>query len=54
MIEQKFINKDGLYVDNKLVIENDYVTGLSSVQIGSAEGATRSNATYNYIKVVAV
>ena len=43
---------NGLYVNNNLVISNSAFSGLDVVQIGSAEGATRSNASYNYIKVI--
>ncbi len=46
------INKDGFHVDGGLVTSNSRIGELSSLQIGSAEGNTRSNATYEYIKVV--
>ena len=46
------INKDGFHVDGELVTSNSRIGELSSIQVGSAEGNTRSNATYEYIKVV--
>ena len=46
------INKDGFHVDGKLVTSNSRIGELSTIQIGSAEGNIRSNATYEYIKIV--
>ena len=46
------INKDGFHVDGELITSNSRISELSSLQVGSAEGNTRSNATYEYIKVV--
>lgn len=46
------INKDGFHVDGELVTSNSRINELNRIQIGSAEGNTRSNATYEYIKVV--
>ena len=46
------VDKYGCHVDGELIVENSRINDLSSVQVGSAEGNTRSNATYEYIKVV--
>ena len=46
------INKDGFYVGEKFVVSNSALPSLGNFYIGSAEGNTRSNATYEYIKVV--
>lgn len=46
------IDKDGFHVDGNYVVRNGRINELSSFYIGSAEGQTRSNATYEYIKVV--
>jgi hypothetical protein len=46
------IDKNGFHVDGSLVVSNSALTSLSSFYIGSAEGNTRSNATYEYIKIV--
>jgi hypothetical protein len=46
------IDKDGFHVDGNYVVRNGRLGELSSFYIGSAEGNTRSNATYEYIKVV--
>lgn len=46
------INKYGFHVDGELVTSNSRIGELNKIQIGSAEGNTRSNATYEYIKVV--
>ena len=46
------IDKNGFYVDGNLVVSNSALTSLGNFYIGSAEGQTRSNATYEYIKVV--
>ena len=46
------INKDGFHVDGELITSNSRIGELSTLQVGSAEGNTRSNATYEYIKVV--
>ena len=46
------IDKDGFHVDGNFVVRNGRITELSSFYVGSAEGQTRSNATYEYIKVV--
>jgi hypothetical protein len=46
------IDKNGFHVDGDLVVSNSAVTSLVSFYIGSAEGQTRSNATYEYIKIV--
>ena len=46
------IDKDGFHVDGNYVVRNSRISELSSFYIGSAEGNTRSNATYEYIKVV--
>jgi hypothetical protein len=49
------INNEGVYVDgNLLMVANSRIGELNKIQIGSAEGNTRSNATYEYIKVVTV
>lgn len=46
------VNSDGLYVNGNLKVSNGGVTNVTNIEIGSAEGVTRSNATYNYVKVV--
>ena len=46
------IDKDGFHVDGNYVVRNGRINELSSFDVGSAEGNTRSNATYEYIKVV--
>ena len=52
------LDKNGLYFNGELCTNDrakelvSYLTSLSSFQVGSQEGNTRSNATYNYIKVV--
>lgn len=46
------IDKDGFHVDGNYVVRNGRINELSSFYVGSAEGQTRSNATYEYIKVV--
>jgi hypothetical protein len=46
------VDKYGCHVDGELIVENSRINDLSSFQVGSAEGNTRSNATYEYIKVV--
>ena len=46
------IDKDGFHVDGNYIVRNGSIGELSSFYIGSAEGNTRSNATYEYIKVV--
>jgi hypothetical protein len=46
------IDKNGFHVDGDLVVSNSAVTSLGNFYIGSAEGQTRSNATYEYIKIV--
>jgi hypothetical protein len=46
------IDKNGFYVDGNFVVSNSAITSLGNFYIGSAEGQTRSNATYEYIKVV--
>lgn len=46
------IDKDGFHVDGNYVVRNGRINELSSFYIGSAEGQTRSNAIYEYIKVV--
>lgn len=53
------VTKDGIYVNNTTVTYSSGLTSwlslfnsLTSIQIGSAEGSTRSNATYNYIKII--
>lgn len=42
----------GLWVDGTLKASNSQIFNHTSTQIGSVEGETRSNATYNYIKIV--
>ena len=46
------IDKDGFHVDGNYVVRNGRINELSSFYVGSAEGETRSNATYEYIKIV--
>lgn len=46
------IDANGIAVNGTIVQTNTLLNTITSVQIGSAEGATRSYATYNYIKVV--
>lgn len=46
------ISSDGIYIDDTLKSTNAQIVSHTSTQIGSVEGNTRSNATYNYIKVV--
>jgi hypothetical protein len=46
------IDKDGFHVDGNYVVRNGRINELSSFYVGSAEGQTRSNATYEYIKIV--
>ena len=46
------INKEGFYVDGSKIVSNSAIIGLSRIEIGSLEGSTRSNANYEYIKVV--
>ena len=46
------VNKDGFHVNGQLIVSNSRITELNKLQVGSAEGNTRSNATYEYIKVV--
>jgi hypothetical protein len=46
------IDKDGFHVDGNYLVRNGRINELSEFYIGSAEGQTRSNATYEYIKVV--
>ena len=46
------IDKDGFHVDGNYVVRNGRINELSEFYVGSAEGQTRSNATYEYIKVV--
>lgn len=46
------VNSNGIYVNGTLVGTNMYVVNHTSTEIGSVEGSTRSNAIYNYIKVV--
>jgi hypothetical protein len=46
------IDKDGFHVDGNYVVRNGRINELSSFYVGSAEGQTRSSATYEYIKVV--
>ena len=49
------INNEGVYInDNLLMVANSRIGELNKIQIGSAEGNTRSNATYEYIKVVTI
>ena len=46
------VDADGFHVDGQLLVQNSRIGELSKIQIGSAEGNTRSNAVYEYIKVV--
>lgn len=60
------LNNVGLYINDELITNwtsdvanqdlateiKDYITSLTTIQIGSQEGNVRSNATYNYIKVI--
>lgn len=48
------IDRNGIYVNGNLITTNNSLATLTKVQIGSIEGTTRSNATYNYIKAVGV
>lgn len=48
------IDQSGIYVNDNLITTNDSLSTLTKIQIGSAEGIVRSNATYNYIKAVGV
>ena len=45
------IESTGVYVNGTRVQTNIRVNEITGLQIGSMEGATRSNAVYNYIKV---
>lgn len=45
------IDSNGVHVNGTRAQTNIRVNEITNLQIGSAEGATRSNATYNYIKV---
>lgn len=45
------VNADGFHVDGQLLVQNSRIGELNKIQIGSAEGNTRSNAIYEYIKV---
>ena len=46
------IDDTGAYVNGTRVQTNSRLRDVTKLQIGSAEGATRSNAVYNYIKFV--
>lgn len=46
------INSDGIYLNDKLITTCPDLNSITDIQIGSQEGHTRSQATYNYIKVV--
>lgn len=46
------ISSAGIYIDGTLKATNAQIVNHTSTEIGSEEGNTRSNATYNYIKVV--
>jgi hypothetical protein len=46
------VDADGFHVDGQLLVQNSRIGELSKIQIGSAEGNARSNAVYEYIKVV--
>ena len=48
------IDKFGIYINGDLITTNYALPYVTKVQIGSVEGAIRSNATYNYIKVVGI
>ena len=48
------IDKTGIYINDYLITTNYALPYVTKVQIGSVEGAVRSNATYNYIKAVGV
>ena len=46
------INKNGFHVNGTKVVSNSRINELTRIEIGSEEGDTRSNATYEYIKIV--
>lgn len=46
------INKNGFHVNGTKLVTNSRIAELSRLEIGSQEGAGRSKATYEYIKVV--
>lgn len=46
------VDINGIYINGNLITTNDALTKFTKVEVGSAEGAVRSTATYNYIKVV--
>ena len=46
------VNKNGFHVNGTKIVQNSRIAELSRLEIGSQEGAGRSKATYEYIKVV--
>ena len=46
------VDGTGISLNGKTILAFSLLNTANSVQVGSQEGTTRSNATYNYIKVV--
>lgn len=46
------VDSTGISLNGKTILAFSLLNTKNSVQVGSQEGTTRSNATYNYIKVV--
>lgn len=46
------VDGTGISLNGKTILAFSLLNTANSVQVGSQEGSTRSNATYNYIKVV--